>query len=185
MERFVSDPGKPWRDLDWIESARQAWTAEVDALELPWYADEKRQMGAFATFLGFKVRTSLNVWRAIAVGDACLFHVRGNEMQQAFPIARSAAFGNSPDLIGSRRAGLNRVRMARGQWQAGDRFLLMTDALAQWFLAGVEKGRDPLADIRDLLAEASPEVAFAAWVEERRRSSLRNDDVTLLVVDMS
>ena len=61
----------------------------------------------------------------------------------------------------------------------------MTDALAQWFLLGMEQARDPLGQVNALLAQPSAQSAFAAWVEERRRnSSLRNDDVTLSVVDM-
>jgi hypothetical protein len=105
-------------------------------------------------------------------------------MVQSFPVARSADFGNRPDLIGSRRAGGDCSRRAQGRWRAKDRFLLMTDALAQWFLSRVEAKADPLAQMNALLAEASPE-AFILWVEMRRQQgSLRNDDVTLIVVDV-
>lgn len=61
----------------------------------------------------------------------------------------------------------------------------MTDALAQWFLLRTEQRKKPLAEIRSLVEEKSPQDAFAAWVDERRdQSVLRNDDVTLIVVDV-
>ena len=52
VKRFVADPGKPWRGLDWVDPLRKNWADEVDALSLPWYAEQKRDLGAFATFLG-------------------------------------------------------------------------------------------------------------------------------------
>jgi hypothetical protein len=189
VERFVGDTGKPWRGLDWIEPARKQWASDVDALSLPWYADEKRSLGAFATFLGFAVRarpdSNQGVWRAIAVGDACLFHTRDDALELAFPVTRSSDFVNHPDLLNSRRAGADRSHRARGRWQSKDRFLLMTDALAQWFLLETEAMHEPLAQLRSFLAEPSPEAAFASWVNARRRESvLRNDDVTLMIVDL-
>jgi hypothetical protein len=175
-----------WHGLD--RAGPQTWSDAVDNLPLPWYADQKRELGAFATFLGFKVRgrpgSNAGVWRAIAVGDACLFHIRGAKLRLAFPVAHSADFGNRPDLVRSRRAAPDSSRRARGRWQPEDRFLLMTDALAQWFLLGVEEARDPISEIGALLAQPPDQAGFAAWVTECRRSSMRNDDVTLIVVDL-
>ena len=193
-ENFTTGPGKPWRDLKWIAPLRKQWAAQVDALPLPWYAEEKRELGAYATFLGMAVRPSAvgregGFWRALAVGDCCLFHARAGRLLQSFPMTRSEEFGNRPHLLSSRAQRSNessegRAR-AHGRWQPGDRFLLMTDALAQWFLLRSEQGKDPLSSIRRLLAEKSPEAAFAGWVEKRRQQAvLKNDDVTLIVVDV-
>src|SRR5947209_4095831 len=48
-EGFVAAPGEPWRDLDWLGPPRQRWAAAVDGPSLPWYAEAKRDLGAFAT----------------------------------------------------------------------------------------------------------------------------------------
>jgi hypothetical protein len=194
VEDFTTGAGKPWRDLDWIAPLRKRWAAQVDTLPLPWYAEEKREMGAFATFLGMAVRPSAvgregGFWRALAVGDCSLIQARAGRVVQSFPMTRSEDFSNRPCLLGSRSQGSMEARNGRarahGRWQPGDRFLLMTDALAQWFLLRREQGHDPLASIRRLLAEKSPESAFADWVDKRRQQSvLRNDDVTLVVVDV-
>src|SRR5262249_47193483 len=52
VEGFLAATGRPWRDLGWVGPLRGRWAAEVDGRPLPWYAEEKRELGAFATFLG-------------------------------------------------------------------------------------------------------------------------------------
>src|SRR5437660_9780190 len=47
-EGFVGASGKPWRDLDWLDPLRRRWADAVDGLSLPWYAEMKREEGAFA-----------------------------------------------------------------------------------------------------------------------------------------
>jgi hypothetical protein len=186
VERFVNDPGKPWHDLDWVDPLRREWSTAVDGLPLPWYAEEKRELGAFATFLGLAFRPSAvgpnGYWRAVAVGDCGLFHTRGGRVLCSFPMTNSTDFSNRPMLLRSRPGQSVRRELAHGRWKSQDRFLLMTDALAQWFLARSERGGDPLAEISDLLTEST---SFADWVADRRKQAgLRNDDVTLIVVDV-
>jgi len=226
VEGFVGVVGKPWQNLDWLHPLRQRWANEVDGLSLPWYAEAKREEGAFATLLGLAIRPPRErrgvsppvpgVWRALAVGDCCLFRTRAGRLLQAFPVTASADFDNRPRLLGSRashpsslpppRSGEGEQKanpvlpplsasgrgqrrgvepaLARGRWRTGDRFLLMTDALAQWFLRQSEQGGRPLAEIAALLAESAPRDAFTGWIDERRQRDLRNDDVTLAVIDL-
>jgi serine/threonine protein phosphatase PrpC len=189
VEGFVAASGKSWRNLDWLPEPRRRWAEEVDALALPWYAEDKRDQGAFATFLGLGLfalgPAQAGRWTALAVGDTCLFHTRGDRFLTSFPLTESAAFDNQPCLLGSRPPLVDVAwEQAQGRWQPRDRFLLMTDALAQWFLDQTEQGHAPLEAIARLLSEADPQDAFAGWVEERRdKEGLRNDDVTLLVID--
>jgi hypothetical protein len=188
-EGFVEGE-RPWHDLDWLAPVRRHWSAEVDGLPVPWYAEAKREMGAFATLLGVAFRRpdadGRGAWRAAAVGDSCLFHVRRGRLRRAFPLTRSDEFDNAPRLLCSRASagGIEAPVRAGGHWRAGDRFLLATDALAQWFLHEVERGGDPVADVSGILAESDPQAAFPAWIEMRRAGGLRNDDVTLLVIDL-
>lgn len=183
---FIAANGQPWRDFDWLGPARQQWAEEVDPRPLPWYAEEKREQGAYATLLG--IVFAGGSWRALAIGDSCLFRLRGGKLGKSFPLLLSSDFGNQPALLGSRGRRADtppEIRRARGKWQPGDRFLLMTDALAEWMLRRHEQKQRPAEDIDQLLAESAPQDAFAAWVEERReRHGLRNDDVTLVVIDL-
>ncbi|HEX5272936.1 MAG TPA: protein phosphatase 2C domain-containing protein, partial [Gemmataceae bacterium] len=164
----------------WLAAARQSWAASVDGRALPWYAEAKRDDGAYATLVGLVVADGR--WHALAVGDACLFQVRGDCLLASFPLGRSADFGNRPRLIGSRPfAEAETHAEGRGEWEAGDRFLLMTDALAQWFLRRHEAGERPWQELGAL----SEGERFAEWVDERRRGDgLRNDDVTVVMVDV-
>jgi hypothetical protein len=190
VEGFVA-ARRPWRE-DWLAPARRRWSAEIDGLPLPWYAEAKRDQGAFATLLGVAFRRPeagrRGTWRALAVGDTCLFHTRAGRMLTSFPLTRAADFGNEPPLLGSRLGGGERNgerEQASGRWRPRDRFLLMTDALAQWFLRQCERGADPTPEVAGLLAEPDAQAAFPGWAEERRREhGLRNDDVTLLVIDL-
>jgi hypothetical protein len=193
VEGFITTEGVPWRELDWLAAARRRWAAEFDGCPLPWYAEEKREQGAYATLLGVafcKAQTKKDaaVWRAMAVGDSCLFRLRGEKLRRPFPLTRSADFGNLPALLCSRGKLADTpektFRRARGRWQPGDRFLLMTDALAEWMLRQIEQEQRPDTDIERLLTESAPHDAFAAWVAERRdRQGLRNDDVTLVIIN--
>jgi hypothetical protein len=205
-EGFVAAGRRPWRELDWLGPARQRWAADVDPRPLPWYAEEKREQGAYATFLGIafsKTRRGASgrarprgawqreggIWCALAVGDSCLCRLRAGKLRQSFPLKQSSDFGNHPALLGSRGWPADTppqgIRRARGKWRSGDRFLLLTDALAEWMLRRTEQNQQPADDIDPLLGQFGAQDVFAAWVAERRdRQGLRNDDVTLLVVDL-
>ncbi|MBY0526973.1 MAG: protein phosphatase 2C domain-containing protein [Gemmataceae bacterium] len=197
VEAFVT----PGRELSvngsWLAPLQQRWAADVDGLTIPWYGEAKRSDGAFATFLGLVVTCADQyaggtcaggTWRGAAVGDSCLFHVSEDGIQVAFPVCRAADFGNRPALLGSRsdaRTCAVRAKEAWGTWQSGDRLLLMTDALAQWFLAEAERGQQPWFAIEELQRFPNRPDALRSWLEDLRdRGSLRNDDVTLLVIDL-
>jgi hypothetical protein len=175
----------------WIAASRLASDGERADGGVPWYLEPGLIQGAFATFLGLVIEE--NNWHALAVGDSCLFQVRQDELVRAFPIARAADFSNAPWLVGSRTSPgevphKNGVQQ-QGDWQPRDRFWMMTDALAQWFLIQVEAGNKPWLALDPLLStvggEDTAQQAFAAWIEGLRTGrQLRNDDVTLLAISL-
>jgi hypothetical protein len=171
----------------WLKGPRRRWSEEVMGLELPWYAEMKREQGAFATFLGLDLRPPAGnqpgSWQAVAVGDTCLVRVRRPRHFQSFPVRKAADFGDRPPLIGT-GAGAPRCQRCSGSFRRGDRFFLMTDALAQWFLGACERGGRPWKALAAVLSAPRPREAFAEWVEGLRGSAaLRDDDVTLLMID--
>lgn len=185
VEEYVRPvPASP--DGLWLNRVRERWSAAVDGTELPWYAESKREQGAFAAFLGLVFGPERRAWQAVAVGDSCLFQIRRGELRRAFPVCRSKEFGNQPPLLGSRAApGQLRTLLHQrsGHWKRGDRFFLMTDALAHWFLQRREDRERPWMVLESLVANPAPEAAFADWVtEQRTHAGLRNDDVTLVAI---
>jgi hypothetical protein len=178
---------------------------ENAARPLRWYERPGLEKGAFATLLALQVNVDSQLavsagtqpdpvdsgfprviggWTSAALGDTCLFHVRGGQLQVAFPLNESAHFDTSPALLGSFDADpeaiADHVRFAEGTVAEGDDFFVCTDALAAWFLAHAEQGGRPWETLRDLT-----EIGFAKWVAEARRTNgLRNDDVTLVHMDV-
>ena len=145
------------------------------------------ESGAFATLLGLtfvtKGRDSRRLsWRAVAVGDSCLFVVRDDRLQISFPLEDATQFDNNPALVCSNPDNLGElwenVHESDGECVAGDSFILASDALACWFLGRNSEGGKPW---RTLLALDEPE--WGDWVEEQRRAGLmRNDDTTLTII---
>jgi len=188
VEKFIRAPladAKLWEE--WLTPLQALWARQVNGQQLEWYAEEKAQQGAFATFMGIIVKQSR--WQAIGVGDCCCFQIRGDKLFRAFPLSRSDQFTNNPGLLGSRtgptRMGEKQQFQAVGDWKSSDRLLLMTDALAQWFLTQSEKGKKPWEAVRPLLEQPITKQAFAAWIEKLRdKEGLRNDDVTLLALKL-
>jgi hypothetical protein len=190
VEAFVRQPAcEPESWQTWLPPLQLSWAAETERQPLPWHAEAKLEIGAFATFLGIVVsgnEDTGNNWQAVAVGDSCVFHVRKDNLE-SFPISRSRDFNNRPGLVGSRTAPaelLHRqcIQTREGIWQPGDCLWLMTDALAQWFLRECEVGAKPWKEIEQLLEEPG-DAPLSDWVAElRQRRELRNDDVTLLMV---
>ena len=183
-EAYVADPPGSDGWPAWLAPVRKRWLARVGGRAMPWYLEEKFDAGAFATLLGVELRRGRGgavAWRAAAVGDSCLFQVRGDKLVRSFPLTSAAEFGSRPALLGSRGgppAGSPPARR-EGEARPGDSLLLMTDALAQWFLAEAEAGGKPWRELPALRDEGG----FAEWVEARRAAgALRNDDVTLLTI---
>ena len=156
-------------------------------MPIRWYEEPGLERGAFATLLianfssdGQKGGT----WKAEAVGDSNLFHVRDDTLLAAFPCTSSKDFNTSPALIQSKNINMEILREhshhSLGGWESGDSFYLTTDALAAWFLARVESGGRPWETWRDL-----DEETFSIWSEtERTDRLLKNDDLTLARLDL-
>lgn len=172
VEEFIgADVAVPETFEESIHRTRRVFGGRIaeHATALPWYASAKAEEGAYAAFLGLVFYPN-GAWRAVAVGDCCLFHLRDGEMLSAWPIDDPGEFGNRPALLGSRldvpQPG---AEMTSAQWSSGDRFLLASDALAAYLLAH-----------RPSAAAGLDADAFAGFVADARADGMRNDDVTLV-----
>lgn len=154
---------------EFLHRARRAFGDAMAEREsgLAWYASAKAEEGAHAAFLGLVLYPD-HAWRAVAVGDCCLLHLRDGDLLDAWPISDPDAFGHRPDLVTSRFEDVHAPETTSGQWADGDRLLLASDALAAHLLA-----QDAIpTDFDD----------FDSFVADARRAGMRNDDVTLVEV---
>jgi hypothetical protein len=74
------------------------------------------------------------------------------------------------------------VRIVADQAEPGDYFYLMTDALAQWFLSEHERGEKPWQAFNTGILNNDDLIAFVAECRDQR--NLKNDDVTLVSIEM-
>ena len=175
---------------EWLAPAQEEWHAQVPWENIPWHGEAKARAGAFATLLGLTIgavstgSTEL-CWRALVVGDCCLFVVRDDQLEVSFPLEDHAEFDNNPALMCSNpasSAGLwEDVRRGSGECSAGDLIIVATDAIAAWFLAQHASGEKPW----ETLVKLDPS-EWEGWVDEQRRDGLmRNDDTTVVIVEVS
>src|SRR5439155_23916286 len=104
---FVRRPPGPADFPDWLAAARRGWSPPAPDGPTPWYAEAKQREGSFATLVGVEFRRggpSGWSWKAVAVGDSCLLHVRGSGLDAAFPIDSPDGFTSRPPLVGSSAA---------------------------------------------------------------------------------
>ena len=184
VQGFVHEAPTPEQLSEWVAPLRAAWNDAQKGKATAWYSEAKARDGAFSSLLGMAIDG--DHWRAVAVGDSCLFIVRAGKLERSFPFTRASQFNNSPMLVSSVAKGQSPVAdcatTADGELQVGDRVLLMTDALAQWFLVEAELGRRPWGALAKL---TTPE-HFQGWLELLRGGrALRNDDVTLVSLEVA
>lgn len=177
-----------------LEEQQRLLEEAVAARPLPWYLEAKARRGAHATFVGLSLRENgdgkssspAGAWHAFAIGDSCVFHVRGEELLEAGPMSSSQDFGNTPHLVSSRggsklRRGAPELRILSGRWQAKDTFYLATDAMAQWLMAEHEAGHSLWRMLREQGSEVFPPIISILRGTDR----MHNDDTTLLRVEVS
>lgn len=188
-----------WGAGEWSEDisaanltrVQAAWKKLVSEQELPWYAAEKAELGAFAALAGLSISSDGRLFKALAIGDSCVFHTRNAQLLNAFPMTRSDEFNSFPLLLASieeRNAGVfGEKKVLTGQWQPGDVFFLMSDALACWFLRVIEEGKGD--QLIEWLSGLNSYTSFAQVVELQRQqlnadgvANMRDDDVTLVRV---
>jgi hypothetical protein len=182
----------PSRQQRWEQEVQKRWTTYATAEPVSIYMQSKFQEGAFATFLGLALAQKgswylRRHWQAVAIGDSCFFQVRRGKLLKTFPLLASKDFSNCPWLLGSRDVlddqFKRKEKRGAGTWRPNDRFWIMTDALAEWFLREHEQNRKPWGKLDGLLTADQPDHAFMLLITDLRKEKvLRNDDVTLMVV---
>jgi hypothetical protein len=193
----------------WLKTLAQEWRETLmpallskHAPGTPKYGRIQQALlkGQAATLVTLDVNPDGFYWASNAVGDAMLFHLdRGLNVLPIRPAASmtAAQLDTNPILI-STQANFqddwiwNNRRFNRGEayvtgsFNPGDFFLLMTDAMAKWFLRVVVEGGDQ--DSRREVMGLPDSAAFTQWVEARRALAkddhffMGNDDTTLVMI---
>ena len=175
----------------WLDEQRAAWRSGIDLARLTWYQRPKMVDGAMTTLLwtelcpaqtaddGHATRYQL---RAFAIGDTCLFHLRGDECLKHFPMDKSGEFGLNPAVIGSVDRQVDHLlefQLYEAECPPDDWLVLATDALALWAMTRSESG-EPV-DWRRYWEMPDDE-----WRQEiialREANQMRYDDTSLVLL---
>ena len=170
---------------------RRQWSDSLPKVEVPWYIEAKIEQGAYAAFVGLQIeydcQTHIGKASLLAIGDCCIMHVHKTKLR-SFPLKRSDKFNSRPMLIGTLNQKLDTSIIRNKVWTCrdGDIFLLMSDALACWFLKMYESGeKSPWKRFDEVKANKYSKRWFRETIQdERREGHLKNDDVTLLKVQI-
>ena len=184
----LSLPEADWRA--WIFPIQQRWYEQVKEkvnernvfyLTNPFNTQEP----AVSTFIGIEFNKDNGRWKAMIIGDSCLFHESESGFK-SYLIENSADFTNRPEvLVSYAKDNLYEPSFRHGQAKPGDTFILATDALARWILEHKEAAKleTLLMDLKKLKTNAE----FRQFVEiARHDESIRlvNDDVTLILISV-
>ncbi len=188
-DRFVAagpDLAEPALRSGWLDECRAAWKEAIGFPTLRWSQKNKVvSTGAAATFLSLQLAGMEGAadgvgWRALAVGDSCLFWARDNRLLASFPLCHSGQFALGPPLLRTRVEGPDPAPLlGRGLCRPGDVFVLATDAVAAHLLALCEAGTPP---DWEGFAALEPETWREQVASLRRDGRMVNDDCTLLLV---
>ena len=125
----------------------------------------------------------------MALGDACLVHQRHGGILLSLPISDPEQFGYHPRLVPSslsRQAGLgNEATCASGIARPGDTFLLLTDAVAAWYLRRAQDMPEAVREFERLLEDDAHDSLELFVAAERAEKRMRNDDVAAVMVRTS
>ena len=178
----------------WFVQMQDRWAAETPAFDSIIEERKFKEVGSFATMLAFEV-CGLDgpepFWRAVALGDTVLFHVRNDRLLSVFPPLGPEDFGSLPDGVHTLRSSLNRMTerlmQASGVLEPDDMLFAATDAMAQWMLRAIRGAEHKGAErkVWNALADLAHPAVFARFVEDQRDEAdvakrMKNDDVTLM-----
>ncbi len=185
------DTADPAALAGWLQERRQAWAGRIDTSGLAWFQRPKLPTGAFSTLLWVRVQPdeqarpgSFGGYRLTghAIGDSCLFHVRGGELVRSFPQKESAEFQADPLVLGSvdlKRDHLLRFATLDEVCYPDDLLILCTDALAEWALRSYETGDLPAWDDFWRMPEDEWRSGIL-WL--RQQGQIRIDDTTMVLL---
>ena len=141
---------------------------------------------AVSTLVGLEVEKTKQEWRAVVVGDSCLFHKNSSGFR-SYLIEQSKDFTDRPEAFASfPEANPYAPEFIKGELQSGDVFILATDALAKWILE--HKESENLEEVLHRLEQIEDREQFHQFVNQARNDEkirLVNDDVALMLMSVA
>lgn len=186
---YLSLENENWED--WIEPIQQEWleyvSKTVQESKTYMLVDRlSRLESALSTFIGIEFNEDKEEWKALIIGDSCLFHRNGSEFK-SYPLKKLEDFPHRPNSFASFPKD-NPVgdppKIISGKVSPGDIFILATDALSKWIIQHDEARN--LNNILERLKKIENNGQFEQFVDQARNEEVHlvNDDVTLMFISV-
>ncbi len=172
---------------EWVAAEGRELRDSWNGLSLSWYSEEKARTGSFAALVGVELdlKTDEASWKAIALGDTCLLHLRQGTLLKSLPLCCSESFSSAPVLVASEwsmhEACMKSVVIDSGSCESGDVLLLLSDGVASWYLERFEKEANTPSDVFETKEDEELKRFFD---DERLAGRMRNDDVAVLRIEI-
>lgn len=172
-----------------INAISETWQSITSAIELPWYAQQKLENGAFATFLGVTLNLEEQTFESVSIGDCTLFQVRNNELICSFPVTSFEEFGNTPSLFATNSKFQTdyekSVKYLNSRAISGDLLILASDALAMWLFKRLNEGERPWLSLLTLLTYEDYQTDFSNWTFNKiKENEMKNDDISVVLINI-
>lgn len=180
---------KNWEE--WLVPIQQEWYYQVEKRVnklKQFHLTNRFDAGesAASTFIGLEVDRAKKEWKALIIGDSCLFHIGGSQLLKSYPIENFKSFTELTEAFAS-FAGDNHIapEIVGDKANPGDVLILATDALAKWIMEYKETGK--LEDALTQLNRIETDKQFCQFVDCARLAEdipLEDDDVTLMMISV-
>jgi serine/threonine protein phosphatase PrpC len=178
-----------------ISEAQDAWQKSIKSMELPWHAEEKVKKGAFATIIWVEINNDPLInggtitWKALSVGDSCLFLLRNHFTFLTFPIQDHNEFRNNPVIIPSRKEHLQsldgNIKKAYGTLRQNDQIVLASDALAEWILKNCSNNPGVIKSFLESIKSPNAMNNFSTRISLMRKNrEIKNDDTSIILIEV-
>ena len=174
----------------WIAPIQQKWYEQVEdkvnERNLFYLTNSfNTQESAVSTFIGIEFNKDNGAWKAMIVGDSCLFY-KSDSGFKSYLMEYSTEFTNRPEAFASfAKDNFSEPKFVGDNTKPGDTFILTTDALAKWILEHKETGK--LETVLDDLKALKTDEEFRQFVDKARHDEairLINDDATLMLISV-
>jgi len=171
-----------------INAISERWQLKTSAIELPWYAQQKLENGAFATFLGITLNLEEQTFESVSIGDCTLFQVRNDKLIGSFPTTSFEDFGNTPSLFATNSKYQTdfekSVKYLNGHVESEDLLILASDALAMWLFKRLNDGEKPWLSLHILL-KYDYQTDFSNWIFNKiENNEMKNDDISVILINI-
>jgi len=206
VEKFCFDKSQLNRDIlssdryeEWLVSTQDRWKEYlknmIDNEEVTYLVENRyyeNDSGA-STFVGLELNRDNFTFKAMIIGDSCLFHIRDNKIKMCCLIDDYEEFDNSPDFFFSRAFVFDENNEATKRefiqpeiisrpFEEGDYFLLASDAMSRWLL--MQQYKERWDDVWSSLLKED-RCWYKNFIEDIREDEdnrLEDDDITILII---